>query len=225
MLTILQSGGLLAAVLGLGAIFALALFFERMTFYRRNTIRVAEFLQGVTNLIRRKRYDEALLRCQESYGPVSMVAQAAVQHRQLPRTELRELVREVAQLQVPRLEQHLTALATIGHLSPLVGLLGTVNGMIQAFLQLQANPGTATAAHLSGGIWEALVTTATGLAVGIPTLLAYNYLTTRMLGLVHDMERAGIEILHAMVETDSIIPLDVAQEGHRQISALDIKNR
>ncbi len=183
-------------------------FLERIFFYRRQEMRVPDFLSGILNLVRRKNYPEALDRCDEAHGPVAQVVHAAIRHHDLPKPELRELLQEVAQLQVPRLEQHLPLLATIGFLSPMIGLLGTVMGMISIFVRLQDKAGTATVADLAGGIWEALITTAAGLAIAIPCYAAYNYLLSRMGRIIRDMERAGIETLHALSEKVSIVEFE-----------------
>lgn len=213
MFTLIQQGGLVMLPILAGSIVALAVFVERLIQYRRQTLHVGEFLKGVCNLVRRRRFPEALERCEEAHGPVVQVVHAAIRHHRLPRPELKELVQEVAQLQVPRLEQHLVVLATIGNVTPLLGLLGTVTGMIKTFMQVQAKAGTATVADLSGGVWEALITTAAGLAVGIPAYLAYNYLASRLNGFLRDMERAGIEIVQALGENAQIIDFEEASGG------------
>jgi biopolymer transport protein ExbB len=101
------------------------------------------------------------------------------------------------------LERNLGMLIAIGYICPLIGLLGTVTGLIQAFVQLSANNGYATLADVSGGIYESLLTTAAGLVVAIPTILAYCYLSARLNALLHDMERAGIEIVSLLSESET----------------------
>lgn len=200
MFELIQRGGFLMWPILLASAIALTIFFERWLFYRRQDLKAEEFLAGIINLIQRRHYQEALDRCEEAYGPVAQVVHAAIKHHNMPKSELREVVQEVAQLQVPRLEQHLSTLATIGYLTPLIGLLGTITGMISVFMTMQAKSGTATAGDLSGGIWEALLTAAAGLCVAIPTYAGYNFLVTRLNHFVRDMERAGIEIVQALSE-------------------------
>ncbi|NJK91999.1 MAG: MotA/TolQ/ExbB proton channel family protein [Blastochloris sp.] len=197
---IMQLGGPIMWVLLLGSVIAVAVFVERIILFHRSTVNVDRFLKGITNLLRSGRHEEALERCDESYGPVVRVVQTAIIKRKLPRTELRELVQEVAQLQVPRLEANLQLLATVGYIAPLLGLLGTVVGMIKAFQELNSAMGAAPISELAGGIWEALVTTAFGLVVAIPAYVAYNYLASRLNQLVTDMERCGIEIIQILSE-------------------------
>ena len=102
--------------------------------------------------------------------------------------------------QVPRLEKNLSILATVGYISPLLGLLGTVTGMIHVFQTVSGARGTVPVGELAGGVWEALLTTAGGLVVAIPAYVAYNYLASRMSSEVNDMERAGIEMVQILKE-------------------------
>jgi biopolymer transport protein ExbB len=197
---VIQKGGLLMwPILGC-SIVGLAVFTERMLYFRRNRMAVGEFLTGILNLLRRRHYLEALERCEEGQGPIKRVVQTAILKRNLPPLELREVVKEVAQLRVPRLEANLSLLATVGYISPLLGLLGTVIGMIEAFIQISRSSGTAPVGDLAGGIWTALITTAAGLVVAIPCYVAYNYLVTVVQSMVADMERAGIEVIHVLTE-------------------------
>jgi biopolymer transport protein ExbB len=99
---------------------------------------------------------------------------------------------------VPKLERFLGVLATLAFLAPLIGLLGTVAGMIEAFGMVSSNGGYATVTELSTGIYKSLLTTAAGLVVATPTFVAYSYLSARINTLMHDMERAGIEVVHML---------------------------
>ena len=207
---LIQKGGPLMWPLLLCSVLAVAFYLERLIYFRRQEIRTGDFLRAVINLVRRKQFAEAQDRCDEAHGPVAQVLHAALQHRTEPRAQLKEIVQEVAQLQVPLLEKRLPVLATIGYLAPLLGLLGTVTGMMQAFLQVQAKSGAATAADIAGGIWEALIATAAGLAVAIPVHAAHNFLVSRVNHFVVDMERAGIEIVQALTTNAPLVDFDPA---------------
>ena len=98
---------------------------------------------------------------------------------------------EAGQLEVPKLERFLGVLATLAYLAPLLGLLGTVTGIIDAFGTLSSNGGYATVTELSNGVYKSLLTTAAGLVVATPTFVAYSYLSSRVNTLMHEMERAG----------------------------------
>ena len=104
----------------------------------------------------------------------------------------------------------------IAYVSPLIGLLGTVTGLIQAFVQLSASNGYATLADVSSGVYQSLLTTAASLAVAIPTILAYCFLSARLNALMHEMERAGIEIVNILTDTEtpaSIIEFDPSSQA------------
>src|SRR5204862_8169072 len=119
-----------------------------------------------------------------------------------PRNELREIVQEAGQLEVPKLERFLGVLAAIAYTAPLLGLLGTVTGMIDAFGTLSANGGYATVTELSNGVYKSLLTTAAGLVVATPTFIAYSYLSSRVNTLMHEMERARIEVVHMLSDRE-----------------------
>jgi biopolymer transport protein ExbB len=126
-------------------------------------------------------------------------------------------VREVAQLASPDREANISLLGTIGYVAPLLGLLGTVFGMIDAFVKINKTNGTASVGDLSQGIYTALITTAAGLAVAIPCYLAHNFLVAQVHTLIADMERAGIETIHTLTDLprkDIIaVPFSAADSG------------
>lgn len=195
-------GGPIMWFIFVGSVIAFGVFIERLLFYHRCSVPIGAFLKGVRLLIQRKKFDEVLERCDEAYGPSIKVVQSAVLKRSLSKGELREVIQEVAQLQVPRLEANLAILSTVAHVMPLLGLFGTVTGMIQAFMEMTQASGATPIGQLAGGIWEALVTTAGGLGVAIPAYVAYNFLNGRVNSLVSDMERAGIEVLQMLKDPE-----------------------
>ena len=196
----MQRGGPLMIVLFVCSVVAMGVFVERLLYYKRSHMNVNEFLAGVLALIRRQSYLEAIARCEEGHGPIVSVVRTAIYKRHLPPAELREVVREIAQLEIPQLEANVSLLGTVGYVAPLLGLLGTVTGMIEAFVQINRTSGTASVGELSQGIYTALITTAAGLVVAIPCYLAHNFLVAQVHGLVADMERAGIETIHTLTD-------------------------
>ncbi|MDP9291993.1 MAG: MotA/TolQ/ExbB proton channel family protein [Verrucomicrobiota bacterium] len=182
------------------SIISVAVFFERLSHYHRATIRVGELLRGLSNLIQRRSFAEALHECAGTPGPAARVMHAAIIRHGAPRTELKEIVQEAGQLEVPKLERNLPILSTIAYVTPLIGLLGTVTGLIECFVTLSAQSGYASSTDISRGIYQALLTTAAGLVVAIPSAVAYSYLSARVNSLIHDMERAGIEITNLITE-------------------------
>jgi biopolymer transport protein ExbB len=133
---------------------------------------------------------------------VSRVIHAAIVRHDATRGELKDIVQEAGQLEVPRLERRLGMLATVVFTAPLLGLLGTVIGLIDCFtdLSLSAQTGYTSMTELAGGIYQALITTAAGLVVAIPSAVAYAFLNSRINSLMHDMERAGIEIVNILCD-------------------------
>jgi biopolymer transport protein ExbB len=196
----MQRGGPLMVVLFVCSVVALGVFIERMLYYRRSRMNVSEFLAGVLALVRRGSYAEAITRCEEGHGPSVSVVRTAIYKRHLPPAELREVVREIAQLEIPHLDANISLLGTIGYVAPLLGLLGTVTGMIDAFVKINQTNGTASVGDLSQGIYTALITTAAGLVVAIPCFLAHNFLVAQVHSIIADMERAGIETIHTLTD-------------------------
>jgi len=203
MIDYIQKGGLLMWPILVCSIISIAVFAERLFYFHRASIHVAEFLQGLSNLISRRNYAEALHESAGTPGPVARVIHAAIIRHEAPRAELREIVQEAGQLEVPKLERYLGVLATIAFLAPLLGLLGTVAGMIDAFATISSNGGYASVTELSNGVYKSLLTTAAGLVVATPTFVAYSYLSARVNTLMHEMERAGIEVVHMLTDGEA----------------------
>ncbi len=187
-------------VLLLCSVALVGVFLERLIHFHRATIHVGEFLQGLSTLIRRRSYAEALHETSGMPGPVARVIHAALLNHGMPRADLKAIVQESGQLEVPKLERYLFVISTIAYAAPLIGFLGTVTGLLDAFTELTTRSGYATATDLSAGIYQALITTSTGLAVGIAAFVAHNYLSARVNSLLHDMERGGIEALHLICD-------------------------
>ena len=220
MIEYLQKGGLLMWPILICSVISIAVFAERLFYLHRATIHVGEFLKGLANLIKRRNFAEALHESAGTPGPVARVIHAAIIRHDSTRAELREIVQEAGQLEVPKLERFMGVLATLAFLTPLLGLLGTVAGMIETFGVLSANGGYATVTELSSGIYKSLLTTAAGLVVATPTFVAYSYLSSRINTMMHDMERAGIEIVHLLTETEpesGIISFQPAESSSRDL--------
>ncbi|MEI6034475.1 MAG: MotA/TolQ/ExbB proton channel family protein [Verrucomicrobiae bacterium] len=181
---------------------ALGVFLERLLSLHRSSIHTGDFLRGLANLLRRKNFTEALQECAGSPGPVARVLHAVILKHDAPRPELREIAQEAGQLEVPRLERNLALLSTIAYATPLIGLLGTVLGLLSAFQQISAHGGYATAAEIAGGVYESLLTSAAALTVAIPAFVAHSYLSARVSAVLHDIERAAIETIEILCMPD-----------------------
>ena len=179
---------------------AIAVFVERVLHYHRAQINSMEFLNGVRNVLKRENVVEALSICDATPGPVARLVKVAILNRDRGREGVREALEEAGLVEVPPLEEKLNLLATIAQIAPLLGLLGTALGFIRVFSKLQEQGTMANVQQLSGGVWEALICTAAGLAVAIPCYAAYNYLVSRVNAIVLDMEKAATEIVNIVTE-------------------------
>ncbi len=179
---------------------ALGVFLERLFFLHRASIHTGDFLRGLANLIRKNNIAEAVEECAGTPGPVPRVLHAMLVKHGASRAELREIAAEAGQLEVPRLEKNLALLSTVAYATPLVGLLGTILGLLTAFQQITAHGGYATAAEIAGGVYESLLTSAAALTVAIPAFVAHSYISARVNDVIHDIERAAIETLEVLDE-------------------------
>ena len=223
-----EKGGPLMWIILAASVAAVGVFAERLTYLRRVTVSIEDLLSGLDNLIRHGQYAEAQILARGTPGPVARVLCAAIMRQAHPRADLKEIVQEAGQLEIPRLENNLPLLATIAQITPLIGLLGTVTGMISAFVTVSSQGGYVTANTLSNGIYQSLLTTAGGLVVSIPAFVAHGYLTSRVNILIHDMERAGIEIVNLLVDhrdAAGIIPFGKRSEDNPAAQMVDFRKK
>src|SRR6266446_1727698 len=195
-------GPMVWLILGASAT-AVVVFVQRILHYHRAQINSMEFLNGVRNVLRRDNVVEALSICDATPGPVARLVKVAILNRERGQEGIRESLEEAGLMEVPPLESKLNLLATIAQITPLMGLLGTVLGFIKIFTTLQNSQTLATLQDVSGGVWEALICTAAGLAVAIPCYAAYNYLVSRVNAIVLVMEKAATEIVNIISELPS----------------------
>jgi biopolymer transport protein ExbB len=189
-------------LLGLSLV-AGGVFVERLLFFRRASVDLGPFLEGLANLIRQRHYAEAVQHCALTPGPVARVLQCVLSRHHLARSELRDIAREAGQLEVPALERSLGILLGIAYLSPLVGLLGTLLGLLDTFDEIHAASGFSTSASLAEGIYTSLLTSAGGIAVAVPAYLLFTFLSSRARSIMHAIERASIEVLQLLADNDA----------------------
>lgn len=186
-------------VLLIMAVIGVVLFVERTFFLHRGQIRSTEFVDGIKNILAKRRIVEALTVCEETPGPVAAVVKAALIHAHDDETKMRFAVQEAAVVELPALERRLGSIAAIAQVAPLVGLLGTILGMAATFQAFSQGGEYATAKALSGGMWQALLATAGSLAITIPAHLSYHFLQGRVRSVVRDIEWAGNEIMRYLL--------------------------
>lgn len=176
------------------SIFSLAIFLEKMWSLRREKNIPTRFLKQVEQLLRQNDFLEALRLCETNPSSISRIFSIGMKHYDKKREVIKERIEEVGRREASVLGKYLEALATIASVSTLLGLLGTIAGMIKIFsvisMQRVVNPST-----LAGGISEALYTTAAGLTVAIPTLVVYRYLSSKSHSLVVEMEAYSARML------------------------------
>lgn len=190
-----KGGGLIWLLLGC-SVLGLAVFVERYLHFHRARINVSDLLNGLANLIQKRNYAEAIYEATGTPGPVARVVHSAVLRNDAPREELRQIVQEQGQLEVPGLEKNLAVLRNIAYVAPLIGLLGTIIVLIDTLTGIQAQSGYTTQADIAAGLYRAMITTAVGLVVAIPAFTLHAYLVAYAKKIMHDMERAGIEIVN-----------------------------
>lgn len=179
-------------LLALGLLTVL-LAFERILFLHRGQIRATTFLEGIKNILAKRRLVEALTVCEETPGPVAAVVKAALLHAEADAETMRFHVQEAAIVELPALERRIGSIATIAQVAPMVGLLGTVLGMATTFLAFEKDYMSASA--LATGMWQALLCAAGGLMLALPAHVAHHFLSGRVRSIVRDVEWAGNEIM------------------------------
>jgi biopolymer transport protein ExbB len=193
-----QGGPLMWVLAALGLI-GVMLFIERTLYLHRGQIGAKPFIDGIKNSLAKRRLVEALTLCEETPGPVAAVVKAALLHADAPAETMRFHVQEAAVVELPALERRLGSIAAIAQVLPLVGLLGTVLGMITTFVAFQKGGNYAMPAALSGGMWQALLATAGSLILAIPAHLAHHFLMGRVRAIVRDIEWSANEIMRYLL--------------------------
>jgi biopolymer transport protein ExbB len=187
------SGGPVFWLLATLAVAAVVIFFERFFELRRVQIDWQDFVKGVINVLASGNADEALAICEDTAVPVANVVATAIRHRDASARVLREAVDSQGRAEIGRLDRRLAALAIIGQIAPLLGLLGTVVGFIKTVLIVNSQELVARADLLNASM-EALLAAALGLGVAIPVAVMYGMLRVRMERIVVEMEAAASQI-------------------------------
>lgn len=188
-------GGFFMWPILLCSIVALAIAIERFISLRRASIDTREFMDTVRQVLRQNRIQEAVQICDETDAPIARILRAGILKHNRSKDDIREAIEDAGHMEIPRLERYLPALATCVNISPLLGLLGTVQGMITAFSVIHHKQGAVNPSDLAGGINNALITTAAGLIVAIPATVIYNYFVTRIENMVLEMEISSSELI------------------------------
>lgn len=190
-------GGVFMYPIILCSIVALAVFMERLWVLNRKHIIPEEFIRKISDLLRQQKISEAVFLCQGDSSSIAKIFLAGIKNAGRGIWLVKEAIEERGSREAVILEKNVSILATIANLTPLLGLLGTVSGMIKTFNVISVQ-GVANPAALAGGIAEALITTAAGLCIAIPTLVCHRILRDKAKYLIFEMEENSVKIIEIM---------------------------
>lgn len=195
MFELIHSGGGIMWLILAGGFIGLVVFLERFFHLHRAQIKVDDFLNGIITNLNRGNDLEAVSICDQTPGPAAQLVRTALLHRADGHDALTRAVQQTGIQEIPRLERHMNLLITLAQVLPLLGLLGTVLGLINMLVALQQASPLAEIGDLSGGLWTALLTTAAGLMTGIPAYAGYHFLVDRVESIAIDMEQTARDII------------------------------
>jgi len=195
LLDIYLKGGLIMHLISILFVVMIYVTIEKILVLKRARANVRDFIASIKGLIRSGNVPEIIDYCNSYNTPISRIFKQGLLKIGLGDERVREAIEMAGRSEVFMLEKRLSILATIAGIAPLLGFLGTVTGMINAFMTIQSLGGIVSPSDLAGGIWEALLTTAYGLIVGIPAYGLYNYFVTKINRLVYEIENATFEFI------------------------------
>ena len=216
MLEIVQAGGWLMWPIIACSVVAVGIVLERLWTLQEKRVLPPSIANRVRELAEHNQLDVTQLQQLHQSSPFGQVLAAGLAYRHASRDVLKEVIEDTGRHVVHDLERYLSSLGTIAAISPLLGLLGTVSGMIRSFTAITTE-GVGNPTVLAGGISEALVTTAAGLIVAIPALIAYRYLRSRVNGLVIKIEKESMRFIEALLHHQRTGVFGVADEAAKPI--------
>ncbi|MEK6709662.1 MAG: MotA/TolQ/ExbB proton channel family protein [Nitrospinota bacterium] len=197
MFEFLAKGGVLMIPLAACSVISLAIIIERALNLRAKRILPGDALQQVRQLLAENQVGEAVILCRRQSSSVGRILLAAISNYDKEKEELKAIVEDAGRQEVPIVDRYLGILGTIAVIAPLLGITGTVFGMIRTFATI-SEKGVAHPSQLAGGIYEALITTAAGLVIAIPTLTFYNYFTMKSNRLILELEKQAFRVVEIL---------------------------
>ncbi|WP_162415577.1 MotA/TolQ/ExbB proton channel family protein [Cyclobacterium roseum] len=195
LLELLIKGGYMMIPLYLLFILAIFIFIERVITLKKASKTPKGMIDQVKMMVQSGNIEQAKMICQGEETPVANMISKGLERIGSPLKNIEVAIENVGKIEIYKLEKNLGLLATVSGAAPMIGFLGTVAGMIRAFIGVAQEEGMVSPKLLSTGIYEAMITTATGLVVGIIAYLGYNYLVTQVSKLIHNMEYTTIEFI------------------------------
>jgi biopolymer transport protein ExbB len=218
MLEFIRQGGPVMWPLLICSVLAVAIIVERLINLKPSKVVPDDEVEHLRSLIDGGLLEQAEDYCERRPGPMTNIVAAALEARRESPEGIRQVVEDQGRQEIPHLQRYLGVLGTVASVSPLLGLLGTVLGMIEVFRVVSAQ-GIGQAESLAGGISQAMITTATGLTIAIPALVAYNAFSDKASALILEMERLALAFIKQIVQqrgrvaSDSPVPVAVSSEG------------
>ncbi|MDH5398399.1 MAG: MotA/TolQ/ExbB proton channel family protein [Cyclobacteriaceae bacterium] len=197
---LLLQGGFMMIPIALLSLAAVYIFAERVMTIRKASETPDQFMDNIKNSVQKGDINGARMLCAQNDSPIARMVEKGISRIGHPLKNIEVSIENVGKIEIFRLEKNLSLLATISGSAPMLGFLGTVIGMIQAFIAIAQEEGTVSPKLLSEGIYTAMVTTAAGLFVGILAYLGYNYLVTRVQKVVHRMEYTSVDFIDLLQE-------------------------
>lgn len=194
-LEILSQGGLLMIPLFILSVLAIYVIAERWRTLKNSRMDVNHMLNSIESLLKSGSQQRAIQYCEEFDKPLARILKAGIRRLGRPIRDIEEAIHNAGKKEIYQLEKRMNWLATIAGVAPLIGFTGTVTGMIRAFMDIQSLQGNVNPSVLAGGIWEALITTATGLIVGIIAFGFYNYLLGKISRMIFELENASADFV------------------------------
>ncbi len=207
---IFLKGGVVMWLILASSVLGLSVVIDRFLVLRKAKINVPAFMVRLRGLIKKKDISRAVSVCMEEKSPIANIVRKGLKKYKYGHDRVKDAIENAGKLEISKLEQGLSILATVAGIAPLLGFLGTVTGMITAFMTIEDLAGSANPSDLAGGIWEALITTAFGLIVGIFALAFYNYFLSSVKRLVGDMETVANDVVDTIQDISE--NKDIAEE-------------
>ncbi|MCG8525485.1 MAG: MotA/TolQ/ExbB proton channel family protein [Opitutales bacterium] len=200
--SVIEQGGPIMWLLLTISVVGFVLFVERLFFLHKGHINTGSFVEGITNVVKKRRLVEALTICEENPSPISNIIKSALLNYDQPKERLFDAVQTAALVEIPYLQRRIGTLAVVARVAPLLGLLGTLLSIMSTFYQLQTDGPYANSADYAGFMAQALITTIFGVGIAIMAQLAHHFLHGRFRALVHDIEWVGHDMIQLIANLD-----------------------